>query len=266
MLLEEIRKQWVAHSGKPEDAVALWDSQAGDPTYHHLYDEFLNLLEQEHMLDKSFEVLDVGCGVGVYSIALAEKAHTVTGVDISPKMLAHGNRIIDESKITNVSLKLMDWNTVDLSQAGMNESFDLVFAHNTPAICDVDTFEKFNSASRRFCAICSPIRMIEPVMQKVQEMAGVGTEGSSCENSFSYMLDILLHKGFTPRFYYEKQIWPMNQSFEDACSYYLGRIMPVKQLSEKETADIKDYLHSLLTDGVISDKIDTTVATIYWGK
>lgn len=266
MLLEEIRKQWVSPSCKPEDAVELWDSQAGDPTYHHLYDGFLDLMEQEHMLDKSFDVLDVGCGVGIYSIALAEKAHTVTGVDISPKMLAHGNQIIAESKIGNVSLKLMDWNTVDLAQNGMNERFDLVFAHNTPAVCDVDTFEKLNSASRRFCAVCSPIRMIEPVMQKVQEMAGVGTAGTSCDNCFSYMLDILLHKGYTPRFHYEKQVWPMNQSFEDACSYYLGRIAPAKQLSEKETAEIKNYLQSLLTDGIISDQIDTTTATIYWEK
>jgi SAM-dependent methyltransferase len=266
MLLEEIKKQWVSNSHEPEEAAALWDSQAEDPTYHHLYDEFLNLLEQEHMLDKSFDVLDVGCGVGVYSIALAEKVNTVTGVDISPKMLANGNKIIKESKINNVFLKLIDWNTVDLAENGMDNRFDLVFAHNTPAVCDIDTFEKFNSASKRFCAVCGPIRMIEPVMQKVQEMAGVGIAGTSCDNSFSYMLDILLHKGYTPKFHYEKQIWPMNQSFEDACSYYLGRIIPEKQLSERETADIKDYLHSLMRDGIISDKIDTTVATIYWEK
>jgi SAM-dependent methyltransferase len=266
MQLEEIKKQWVSVSCKPEDAVALWDSQASDPTYHHLYDSFLDLLEQEHMLEKGFDVLDVGCGVGIYSISLAEKVHTVTGVDISPKMLAHGNQIIDESKISNVSLNLMDWNTVDLAQNGMHERFDLVFAHNTPAICDVDTFEKLNRASRRFCAICSPIRMIEPVMQKVQGMAGVGTEGTSCDNNFSYMFDILLHKGYTPMFHYEKQIWPMNQPFEAACSYYLGRIAPAKQLSETETADIKDYLKSLLINGIISDQIDTTTATMYWEK
>ncbi|MFA6710131.1 MAG: methyltransferase domain-containing protein, partial [Candidatus Methanomethylophilaceae archaeon] len=264
--IEDIRKNWAIKNRDVETDVRLWDSQAEDPTYHHIYDDFLKLLEQEHMLDKNFDVLDIGCGVGIYSIALAEGVHTVTGLDIAPKMIAHGNRMMGESNMDNISFELMDWNTVDLAQKGMRERYDLVFAHNTPAICDVDTFEKFNDASRRFCAVCSPIRMVEPVMQQIQEMTDCKIEGTSCDSNFSYMLDILLHKGYSPKLHYEKQTWPMNQSFEDACSYYLGRIMTEKQISESETADVKEYLRSLVRDGIISDQINATVATMYWEK
>lgn len=264
--IEDIRKDWVTKNRDAETDVELWDSQAEDPTYHHIYDNFLKLLEQEHMIDKNFDVLDVGCGVGIYSISLAGEVHKVTGLDIAPKMIANGNKMIKDSKMDNISFEVMDWNTVDLAQKGMKERYDLVFAHNTPAICDVDTFEKFNDASKRFCAVCSPIRMIEPVMQQIQEMTDSGTEGTSCDNNFSYMLDILLHKGYLPKLHYEKQVWPMNQSFEDACSYYLGRVMTEKQLSESETADVKEYLRSLVKDGMISDQIDATVATMYWEK
>lgn len=265
MEIQEIRKAWAIKERDIQSEVQMWDSQSDDPTYSHVYDKFIELLEQKHMLDKSFEVLDVGCGVGIYSIALSEKVHSVTGMDISPKMLANGKKIIEESEIKNVSLEPADWNTVDLESRGMKGRYDLVFAHNTPAICDYNTFEKLNDASRRFCAVCNPIRMIEPVMQKINEMAGVG-EGDSCDSNFSYMLDLLLHKGLMPKISYERQAWPMNQSYEDACAFYLNRVRMLKELSESETAEIEEYLKSLLKDGIISDQIDTTVATIYWEK
>lgn len=266
MKIEEIRKIWVTQNRDVQNEVQLWDSQSGDPTYHHIYDEFLKLLEREHMLDKSYDVLDIGCGVGVYSITLADRVNTATGLDISPKMIGHGLKILEYSGISNVRLETADWNTVDLEKQGMKERYNLVFAHNSPAICDVNTFEKLIDASRRFCAICSPIRMIEPVMQKVQEIAGIGDDGSSCENYFAFMLDILFHKGYEPKLHYEKQIWPMKQSYEDACSFYLGRAAMAKQLSESETESIKDYLRSIIIDDMITDQINATVATLYWGK
>ncbi|NLW90185.1 MAG: class I SAM-dependent methyltransferase [Syntrophomonadaceae bacterium] len=202
MKIEEIRKMWVTQNRDVQNEVQLWDSQSEDPTYHHLYDEFLKLLEREHMLDKSYDVLDIGCGVGVYTIALADRVNTATGLDISPKMLGHGQKILEESRINNVSLEIADWNTVDLEKKEMKERYDLVFAHNTPAICDASTFEKLVDSSRHFCAVCSPIRMIEPIMQKVQKIAGIGDNGSSCENYFAFMLDMLLYKGYQPKLYY----------------------------------------------------------------
>lgn len=265
MQIEEIRKAWVAPKRDDPSDVKLWDSQADDPTYHHVYDGFLELLEKEQMIDKSYDVLDIGCGVGIYSIALSEKVNSVTGFDISPKMLGHGRKILNESGITNVTLEEEDWNTVDLERKELKNSFDLVFAHNTPAICDAGTFEKMIDVSRRFCAICSPIKMIEPVMQKVWKLAGVKEDCSSI-NSFAFMLDMLLQKDYLPKLHYEKQIWPMNQSYEDACSFYLGRVIMKKQLSDSETEVIKNYLKSIVNDGVISDNISTTVSTVYWEK
>jgi SAM-dependent methyltransferase len=270
MNVEDIRKTWVAQNKDLHSEVHMWDSQAKDPIYNMLPTfedtKFLQLLEHEHMLEPTFDVLDVGCGVGVYAMALAKRVHSATGVDFSPEMINRGKEKLKTEKKTNVTLSCMDWNTVDLVQTGFKERFDLVFAHTTPAICDVATFEKMNAASKRFCVISNPSRMIEPVLQRVHQIVGLDDHKGNCGDSRIYILDLLFQMGYLPKLAYEHQVWPMNQSYEDACSYYVGRTMMTKQLSPEEITQVKQYLASITHEGRVTDQINTTISTIYWEK
>ncbi len=68
-------------------------------------------------------ILDVGCGTGRFSIPFAERGARVTGVDLSPEMLAQARRRASE---TNLPLELMDGDAmaVDLG----DRRFDVVFS------------------------------------------------------------------------------------------------------------------------------------------
>lgn len=270
MNLNEIRKEWVAQNTNSQSEVELWDSQAEDPTYHQMPtfqdNKFLQLLEQEHMIDGTSDVLDIGCGAGVYSLALAERTHSITGIDFSPKMIQHGKEKADKENKKNISFTCRDWKAVDLAQEGFKEHFDLVFAHTSPAISDAATFEKMNDASKRFCVISNPTKMVEPVMSEVHKIAGLKEDEGSCGNPLIYQLDMLFQMGYLPKLAYENQIWKMDQSYEDACSYYLGRTTYAKQLTEDEQSAVKDYLSSITKDGRITDQINATVTTVYWEK
>ncbi len=270
MNLNEIRKEWVAQNTNSRSEVELWDSQAEDPTYHQMPtfqdNKFLQLLEQERMIDGTFDVLDIGCGAGVYSLALAQRVQSVTGVDFSPKMIQKAQEKLKEHQKTNVVFTCKDWNAVDLEQEGFKERFDLVFAHTSPAISDAATFEKMNAASKRFCAVSNPTKMIEPVMSEVHKIAGVKEDEASCGNTLIYQLDMLFQMGYLPKLAYENQIWKMDQSYEDACSYYLGRTTYAKPLTEDESNAVKEYLSSITKDGRITDQINATVTTLYWEK
>jgi SAM-dependent methyltransferase len=270
MNLNEIRKEWVAQNTNSQSEVELWDSQAEDPTYHQMPtfqdNKFLQLLEQERMIDSTSDVLDIGCGAGVYSLALAQRVQSVTGVDFSPKMIQKAQEKLTDHQKTNVVFTCKDWNAVDLAQEGFKERFDLVFAHTSPAISDASTFEKMNAASKRFCVISNPTKMIEPVMSEVHKIAGVKEDEGRCGNTLIYQLDMLFQMGYLPKLAYENQIWKMDQSYEDACSYYLGRTTYAKPLTEDENNAVKEYLSSIAKDGRITDQIDATVTTIYWEK
>ena len=147
----------------------------------------------------------------------------------------------------------------------MRGRLDLVFAHNTPALCDAETFEKLNDASCRFCAVCTPIYMDERIVTEIHQLLGWG-DAQQQLIAFPYMLDPLLQKRILPKIRYEKQAWPMKQTFDEACAFYLGRFEMGGGLSEEQREKIKEYLHGEIKDGFIYDSIETTVATMYWEK
>jgi SAM-dependent methyltransferase len=271
MNVEDIRKNWVVPHNNFQSQVDMWDSQAEDPIYNIMPtfedNKFLQLLQQEQMINPTFDVLDVGCGVGVYAMTIAKRAHSAMGVDFSQKMISRGKAKLEQDKISNVTLSCMDWSTVDIEKQGFKERFDLVFAHTTPAICDLTTFEKMNAASKRFCVISNPSKMVEPVLQKVHELVGLDSDKGNCGDTRIYVLDMLFHMGYLPKLAYEHQVWPMNQSYDDACFYYIGRTTMAKQLTPDEIDKIKQYLASIKTaEGKVIDQIDTTITTIYWEK
>lgn len=67
-------------------------------------------------------VLDVGCGVGRWSSLLAARGAQVTGMDLSPTMIAEANRRAAENGVANRCRFLVQ----DLAQLDAGEKFDLV--------------------------------------------------------------------------------------------------------------------------------------------
>ena len=61
----------------------------------------------EHV-DPSHRVIDVACGTGALSLAIAEKAMHVTGIDLSDDMIITAQRSAQRRGATNVSFELHD--------------------------------------------------------------------------------------------------------------------------------------------------------------
>ncbi len=83
-------------------------------------DYFIKLLNSEKLSKGS--ALDLGCGVGKKSIALAKKGFRVTGVDISPTAIRHARKNAENEK---VNIKFYTKDTTDMSFLN-NKKFDFI--------------------------------------------------------------------------------------------------------------------------------------------
>ncbi len=85
--------------------------------------EVVELLDQLGMLGPERHVLDIGCGIGRFEQALADRVATITGTDISPQMLKAARQRC--AGLANVSL--LETSGRDLAALAA-DSFDAVLA------------------------------------------------------------------------------------------------------------------------------------------
>ena len=82
----------------------------------------------------NYRVLDLACGTGILTFALARKVSTVVGIDLMEENVRVANKKARERVITNVTFCTSAAETIPQQ----DNSFDFVTASYLPKYCDID--------------------------------------------------------------------------------------------------------------------------------
>ena len=266
MKLDELKKIWTSKE-QPEVQQRIWDRAADSyrarplPTFEN--DDFLKLLRDmmPDMAGKRF--LDVGCGAGVYSLAIAMEGGQAVGVDISPKMIGHACERAETEHIPGTEFIALNWADADIDTLGYRGAFDVVFAHMTPAICDYATFDKLNACSRGLCLVEKPTRRNDVVLDEACRRVGIGAN-EKFNSDLEYIFSYLWNSGYSPAFYYKKEVWKSERTIEDMVAWCTDRARLRKALTSADEQIIREYVESVAVDGMVTETVNTTRVTIAW--
>ncbi len=111
-----------------------------DPILSRLHDPILENIESHH------RVLDIACGTGSLSCAIAEKAYSVTGIDLSEEMIVTALRSARRKDLTNITFELRDASS--LSHYRDNE-FDIAITSMAVHQFDAELAVKIVSEMKR---------------------------------------------------------------------------------------------------------------------
>ncbi|KYC53032.1 MAG: bifunctional 3-demethylubiquinone-9 3-methyltransferase/ 2-octaprenyl-6-hydroxy phenol methylase [Candidatus Methanofastidiosum methylothiophilum] len=150
----------------------------------------IDFIEKEINYNKSFKILDVGCGTGRHSIELAKRGYDVTGIDLSECML---ERAIKKAKEVGVTVNFIKADARDLK---FEKEFDLVIM-----ICeggfplmetDEMNFKILESSSRALKAngklIFTTLNGLFPLFHSVKDFINSNSsDGVSKDNTFDLM-------------------------------------------------------------------------------
>jgi SAM-dependent methyltransferase len=85
----------------------------------------------EHVPAGARAILDVGCGLGALAARLAAPGRTVTGIDLSPEMIARASRLV--AGRPGLDFRCGDFLTMDLPAGGYDCVISAATLHHMPA-------------------------------------------------------------------------------------------------------------------------------------
>ncbi|TKX33701.1 class I SAM-dependent methyltransferase [Campylobacter taeniopygiae] len=129
----------------------LWDKKAKNYVrYGKLNDIQKQTFEKINELNIDFinkNIVDIGCGTGVWTLHLAQKAKSVLGVDNSKAMLEILQEDALKNNTNNVKTLHLDFESFYKEN---QEKFDIAFLSMSPALQNENDFKAFlNLASQR---------------------------------------------------------------------------------------------------------------------
>lgn len=115
-----------------------------DPILSRHYDTILKNIKPSH------RVIDIACGTGSQSIAIAQKAHSVIGIDLSEEMIGTALRSAGRKNLSNVLFELRD--ASNLSYYKDNE-FDIAITSMAVHQFDAELAVKILSEMKRIAPV-----------------------------------------------------------------------------------------------------------------
>ncbi|MEG0856519.1 MAG: methyltransferase domain-containing protein [Terrisporobacter sp.] len=268
MDINKIKLNWRIRNNNKEANINLWDAKADHfgnyeiPNFED--DKFLSLLLEKDLVQENYEVLDVGCGGGKYTLAIASKCNYITGIDLSPRMIEYGNENKEKFNVNNVTFKIEDWHDLDIRNSQYYKKYDLVYASMTPAVQSYETFYKLCEASKGYCLIRCNTKRSDSVYDEIRNILNINHNNRSSNLDFMYSFNMLCLEGYEPQTDYEEKIWYSKETIDKAYDIYIKRAKIEKNINEDEEEKIKTYLESICEDGYICEEIKATIATLYW--
>ena len=269
----KLHKEFVTYS--PEEIEKKWNNRADyweRERKNNRKSDFrmknaVNLLVEKGILDESASLCDIGCGPGKFASEFGKVCKSVTGLDISPKMVSYGMEHIKREGLTNVQLKTCDFENMDVKEEGYYKAFDIVFASFTPAIHDLNTLIKAMEMSKGYCCLSSHIDDCYPLRSRImEEVFGRELKPRWTGKSFYAIFNELFLMGYNPETSYNTRT-QQNEIVPDM--EYVEYIMEHMLEEDEQTAEngekILNWLKNNCDDqGKIVDNSSYTYGTIIW--
>ncbi|NLC40067.1 MAG: class I SAM-dependent methyltransferase [Clostridiaceae bacterium] len=228
------------------------------------FQEVVGFLKTQNYIGQESDVLDVGCGNGVYALPFARQVRSVTAIDSAQEMCAVLKKKAEQGGIDNIIVRQCLWEEVDLVKEGMSQAFDLVFASLTPAVCNYETLMKLNEASRKYCCLITYAgKLVDQARHDLWQLI-FGESISGRGFDVIYPFNILYNLGYCPKINYFQYEFVREETVEQAIESFCQYFWLFTDITSEVENIISNYVREKAVSGIFRSNNNVRLGIITW--
>ncbi len=254
------------------DVISFWNSLA-DHLKHLSKQErvqkrierILEQINRNKIKLSEMSVLDVGAGVGDFTLAFASCGAAVMALEPAPAMLEVLKKRIIPGSDHNINFIQEKWEDIDPVKDSLTDSFDLVFASLNPGVRDTAALNKMIAVSRNWCVLCdiaaggrrSPTR--EELWEKI-----FGEKMPQTDYNIIFPLNYLYACGYEVCFQTWMEEWGEKLPVEKVAANLKNYFSLYTEPTTRITDQIDSYLSERAVNGIYSESYPVHMGMIFW--
>jgi SAM-dependent methyltransferase len=246
---------------------AFWENMADhyplpfDPKTLVDTNRVIDIAEEKGVIIDRATILDIGCGTGIYTLPMAQRADRVTGIDSSYKMLAILARERSAHHIGNTTIYQLNWQQADIQSLGLAKAFDIVWASMTPAIRDEKSLDKMRLCAKTWCVYVGwgNLRKNELLEE------AFAAHGLSFGPPPVTIKTLLKKQGINPTSELVRTFWDWQGNIEEACVNVTGYLTVLNTI-EVQPELIRKIVGHYTREGRVRHRTHVEMEVLVWSE
>ncbi|MGM9557933.1 MAG: class I SAM-dependent methyltransferase [Oscillospiraceae bacterium] len=273
LTLEESKQAWLKQGQHGSVDERLQRYAAWDAYYAYLAEkrrdappepsmaarEVTAYLEREGVLTPQSSVLDIGAGMGDYSLTMAARCAEVDALDRSSACLD-----ILEQRATHFRLRNLHTICRSWEQFTPDRQYDVSFSSMCPAICSFEELRKMESMTAKTCCLIAVMRgSYDKHRRAMMQQFHIQPKGGMTTEALQYFETLYL-MGRQPnvKCWHAKYSYriPVEQAMEQYLVYF--SIFGLDENTSREY--LQSYFAEHAADGYLEEESQMNTALIFW--
>ncbi len=250
-----------------EQQQAFWEKMAEkyplpfDKKHLNKTQKIIKMAEDRGVQLDGATILDVGCGTGVYTLPLAQRASQVTGLDLSAEMIVRFEKEQQEHGIENAAAIQMPWSDAAVSEHQLENAFDIVWAAMTPAVRSREDVARMNRCARNWCVYIGwgGVRdnpFLQEVFQAHDQTFGPPPGAKAVQKHLAAM-------GISTELELFRDHWEWQGTEEEAVTHAEGMLRTQSE-AEPNLDLIREIAARFSTNGTVTHRTDVEKGIMTW--
>lgn len=221
----------------------------------------IDFMLREGILLTSDSVLDIGAGMGGYTLELARHCGSVTAMDANENCLAVLDKRAQQMNIDNIKIVPLMWENLDAE--ARRGKYDFVFSSMCPTICTPHDLEKMEELTRRTVCIITVMRgSYEKHRREMMRLLDVKAKGMATEAMYYYNALYLMGRQPNVKCWSYQAKYPM--PIDDAMERYPVYFKTFGISEERTIEFLREYYAENAENGNLTEECQMNMAMIYW--